>query len=251
VNPSVPRLEGHVARRVLVNCRTRPGNLAHLLPTPLRLQIVEGQAIFGLCWIRLESVRLAGWPRWTGLSMDNLAHRIAVEWTEAGQVRTGVHIFRRETSLGLAAWTSGRVVPGPMNLGHFDARETGEAWNLDLRTPDSEADVDLATRTADRVPTDSVFHSMEGLRSFLEAGAVGWSANRTGDCIEAMHMAVERFQVQPLEVRHLRCRWFERQLGDAEWCVDSAVRMEPTGVRWMHAGAFATAGRDRANVTIQ
>jgi hypothetical protein len=211
---------------------------------------MEGEAIFGLCWIRLESVRLSGWPRWSGLSMDNLAHRIAVEWTEAGQVRTGVYIFRRETSLGLAAWSSGRVVPGAMRLAMFNSEESPDTWNLELRTPRSEADVDLAARISDGVSSDSVFGSMEGLQSFLEAGAIGWSENRRGDRIEAVHMAMDRFRVRPLEVGRLHCRWFDRQLANRRWHVDSAVLMEPTGVRWSEVGSFAVGKRQPSTPRI-
>ena len=52
----------------------------------------------GICLIRLEQMRPAGLPSFCGLSSENAAHRIAVEWQEpAGAWREGVYIPRRDT----------------------------------------------------------------------------------------------------------------------------------------------------------
>ena len=49
----LPNLEGLVERRLLVNYRVDPEVATRLLPSPFRLQLVNGWAVAGICLIRL------------------------------------------------------------------------------------------------------------------------------------------------------------------------------------------------------
>src|ERR1041384_6121900 len=80
----LPILNGEIDRRILVNYRCEPNIAARLLPAPLRPQLVNGWAMMGICLIRLTQIRPRGLPAWTGLSSENAAHRIAVEWDDGG-----------------------------------------------------------------------------------------------------------------------------------------------------------------------
>jgi hypothetical protein len=72
---------------------------------------VRGFAVGGICLIWLREIRPDGWPAVTGLRSDNAAHRIAVEWDDNGQVRTGLYIPRRDTSSMVNALLGGRMNP--------------------------------------------------------------------------------------------------------------------------------------------
>ena len=93
----LPRIQGEIERRLLINYRVTPEAAAALLPSPFRPQLVNGHAVAGICLIRPGSLRPVGTPRWTGLRSENAAHRIAVEWDGADGVHTGVYIRRRDT----------------------------------------------------------------------------------------------------------------------------------------------------------
>jgi hypothetical protein len=96
-----PKVHGVIRRRLLVNFRVDPAVVAALLPAPFRPKRHDGWAVAGICLIRLEEIRPKGFPRLAGLSSENAAHRIAVEWDEGGTTREGVYIPRRDTgSLG-------------------------------------------------------------------------------------------------------------------------------------------------------
>ena len=60
------------------------------------LWFVAGMA--GICLIRLRHIRPRVLPWWMGISSENAAHRIAVQWESEGQVREGVYVVRRDTS---------------------------------------------------------------------------------------------------------------------------------------------------------
>src|SRR6266508_3393522 len=85
----LPVIRGVIDRRILVNFRCDASVLASLVPPPFRLKLVRGFGMAGICLIRLQRVG----PRWLpgafGLASENAAHRIAVEWDEAGDRREG------------------------------------------------------------------------------------------------------------------------------------------------------------------
>src|ERR1700676_284336 len=91
----IPIIRGTMDRRILVNFRVDPGVLAKLLPEPFRPKVVNGYGLAGICLIRLKHLRPRLFPRAFGVSSENAAHRIAVEWNEDGELREGVFVPRR------------------------------------------------------------------------------------------------------------------------------------------------------------
>ena len=97
----IPTIRGIIDRRILANFRVDPDAIRRVLPPPFRPKLIRGQAIAGICLIRLKQVRPAflpplpvlgrDWGRGLrlGLASENAAHRIAVECDEDGQTRAG------------------------------------------------------------------------------------------------------------------------------------------------------------------
>src|SRR5258708_17977515 len=105
----IPVIKGIIKRRLLVNFRADPAVVQRILPQPFRPKLHRGHALVGICLIRMEQIRPAGLPAALGLSSENAAHRIAVEWTDAAALqREGAFIPRRDTgsSLNLEAGLS-------------------------------------------------------------------------------------------------------------------------------------------------
>ena len=94
---NLPVLAGVVDRRLLINYSVDPGVIAAILPRPFRPQLVRGRAVAGICLIRLRNMRPAGLPSWIGLTSENAAHRVAVEWDGPDGIRNGVYIPRRDS----------------------------------------------------------------------------------------------------------------------------------------------------------
>src|SRR5947207_1492248 len=93
----LPSIRGVIDRRILANWHVDPAALAPLLPEPFRPQVVKGYGVAGICLIRLKRIRPGFLPPLFGVSSENAAHRIAVEWDADGRVRHGVYIPRRDT----------------------------------------------------------------------------------------------------------------------------------------------------------
>src|SRR5690606_15197977 len=92
-----PTIRGIIDRRSLVNYRVDPDALRKVFHEPFRPQLVGGVGIGGICLIRLKQVRPRHLPAFLGISSENAAHRIAVEWEQDGRLQTGVYIPRRDT----------------------------------------------------------------------------------------------------------------------------------------------------------
>src|SRR3982751_610618 len=121
----LPVIQGVIDRRILVNYRCAPDALRPLLPAPFRPKLVNGWGMGGICLIRLRHVRPRGFPAALGVSSENAAHRIAVEWDDAGGVvREGVYIPRRDSSSQLNHLLGGRLFPGVHHHAKFDVNES-------------------------------------------------------------------------------------------------------------------------------
>ena len=126
----IPTIRGVIDRRILVNFRADPSVLARLLPSPFRPKLVDGVGMAGVCLIHLKDIRPKFLPPLFGISSENAAHRIAVEWEQSGEPREGVFIPRRDTSSRLNTLLGGRLFPGVHHHATFRCarRATSTEW---------------------------------------------------------------------------------------------------------------------------
>lgn len=218
----LPVVTGVIARRVLVNFRAKPEIIMPLLLAPFRPKVVHGWAIAGICLIRLEQLRPKGLPAALGISTENAAHRIAVEWEYEGKTREGVFVPRRETNTTAIALTGGRLFPGEHHKAHFETVESNERVELTITTEDGLADVKVAARVIDQVMTGSIFQNLAEASKFFCDGSVGYSPNqRTGE-VEVMELRIPHWEMQPLQVEQAHSAWF----ADRTWFPEGALELD-------------------------
>jgi len=207
----LPVIAGTIHRRVLVNYRCDPSALAALLPPPFRPKLVSGFGVAGICLIRLHDIRPRGLPAFVGISSENAAHRIAVEWTDAaGTVREGVYIPRRDSSSLLNHLAGGRVFPGVHHRATFDVAETDTTVRVDLRSNDGDTAVHVDGEVAADLPSGSIFPSVEAASEFFRGGSVGFSpAAGDGSAVDGMELRTKQWHVTPLAVREVRSSFFD------------------------------------------
>ena len=186
----------------------RPEGLAALLPEPFRPKLVHGFGMAGICLIRLEKVRPRGLPAFVGLSSENAAHRIAVEWTEQGRCCQGVYIPRRDTNVWLNRLLGGRLFPGWHHAADFVVEDDGDRVALALISRDGETALNVTGRSAAKLPASSVFGSLEEASEFFQTGAVGWSRASRPGCCEGLELACEQWSAQPFAVEAVTSSYF-------------------------------------------
>jgi uncharacterized protein YqjF (DUF2071 family) len=230
----LPVIQGIIDRRVLLNWHVDPVPLSRILPPPFRPQLVNGFGIAGVCLIRLKEIRPKFLPRGFGLSSENGAHRIAVEWDEEGERKVGVYIPRRDTNSRMNVLAGGRLFPGLHHHASFDVKEDADGIRIDLKSADASTRVTVEGRPASSLPAGSVFGSLEEASAFFEAGSLGFSATNTPGCYDGLELRCEDWQVQPLEVMQAESSFFsEANFPAGSAAFDCALLMRGVKHQWI------------------
>lgn len=207
----IPAIRGVIDRRILVNFQVDPEVLAKFLPAPFSPKLVSGSGIAGVCLIRLKEIRPRLVPSLCGISSENAAHRIAVEWTSRGQLHEGVYIPRRDTTSRLNTFLGGRLFPGFHHAARFDVDEEGDSYSVTLRSKDEQVRLEVAGRVVDELPQDSVFSSLEEASVFFERGSVGYSATPNPGRFDGLELKSLSWRVEPLAVERVYSSFFSNE----------------------------------------
>ena len=205
----IPVIKGIIKRRLLVNFRADPAVVQRTLPEPFRPKLHRGHSLVGICLIRLEQIRPAGLPGALGLASENAAHRIAVEWTDAGEVeREGVFIPRRDTDSFLNRVAGGRLFPGEHHPARFSVMDIGSHIELSMRSLDGTASVRVVGDHADTLPASSCFSSLAEASGFFEGGSLGYSVTRDADRLDGLLLRSLDWRIRAFAVTEVDSSFF-------------------------------------------
>lgn len=208
---NIPAIKGIIRRRILLNYRVSPEAVERLLPGNFRPKIFNGHAIAGICLIRLEQVRPKMLPAWLGVSSENTAHRIAVEWEDAeGQVREGVFVPRRDTDSLFNSIAGGRIFPGVHHHSEFQVQDAGGKISLSVKATDGEAPlVEIEAEETEDFPASSIFKSLEESSRFFEKGCIGYSSRPDSCVLDGLLLKVPEWRVASLAINKVRSSFFD------------------------------------------
>lgn len=221
-------MEGTIAHRLLLNHTADPAAVAPLLPSGLRPQLVDGDALIGVCVLRLRGLRPAGLPRWTSVTTDAAAHRVAVEWDGPEGTEVGVWIVRRDSAQRLPVLAGGRLFPGVHGAARMDVSDDGTRLSVHLAAADG-AEV-WATTAPPSSWSSRSFASPEEASAFFAAGRLGWSADHRGR-IEGLELCTEGWRADPVDAE-ARVSLFDDLLPADSWRFDHALLLRDLPVRW-------------------
>ena len=228
----IPTIQGIIDRRILINYQVEAEVLADYLPKPFRPKLVKGKGVAGICLIRLTEIRPKGLPAALGISSENGAHRIAVEWNEDGKVKEGVYIPRRDTSSRMNAWAGGRIFPGVHHLASFDVKESKGCYDVSFVSDD---DTSLAIRAheTEKWNTKSLFDNLASVSDFFEQGSLGYSPD--ANCFEGLELKTYNWSMSSLEVESVHSSFFnDRNIFPEESVVfDHALLMRNIRHEWI------------------
>jgi hypothetical protein len=204
----LPKVHGVIRRRLLVNFRAEPAVIQRHLPAPFRPKLHDGQAVAGICLIRLEQIRPKRFPRMLGLSSENAAHRIAVVWDDDNGPHEGVYIPRRDTGSLMNHLVGGRLFPGEHERASFSVQDSDDRIALAMTSADGRVRVDVAGRTSAELPTTSIFRTLAEASSFFEPGSIGYSATASGTRLDGVSLQTHGWKVAPLAIERVYSSYF-------------------------------------------
>ena len=234
MNLALPTMHGIIDRRMLINFRVRPELIAPILPAFFRPKLVKGWAMAGICLIRLKDIRPKGLGTTFGVSSENAAHRIAVEWDDNGATREGVFIPRRDTSSTLQSVVGGRIFPGIHHRADFVVDETDDEYRLEMKSRSDTTHVRLHARRAKQLSSGSIFDSLDQASDFFARGSAGYSATENPRCCDGLELFTAGWQVEPLDVVTVESSFFNNReafpSGTVEF--DCALMMRNISHEW-------------------
>ncbi|MDF2932847.1 MAG: hypothetical protein K0R36_2178 [Chryseobacterium sp.] len=202
----IPTIHGYIDRRILINFTADPQLVEKILPYPFRPKIYKDKAIVGICLIRLKDIKPKGFPDFLGINSENGAHRIAVEWNEDDEVKSGVYIPRRDTSLQLNTLVGGRIFPGKHYLAKFNVDEKNGNYHIDFKSSDNTK-ISIDAKETQTFNKNSIFESLENASDFFEKGDLGYSPNKNK--FDGLRLNAYKWQVKPLDVSEVKSSFFE------------------------------------------
>jgi hypothetical protein len=168
-----------------------------------------GKGIAGICLIRLKQVRPRFLPSFLGISSENAAHRIAVEWDENGETKQGVYIPRRDTSSRLNTVVGGRLFPGVHHHAQFRVHEQDGHLSLVMDSDDDNTHVAVEGHATNDWPEGSVFDSLKEASRFFECGSLGYSATRKSGEYDGLELRTFNWNVEALAVERIESSFFD------------------------------------------
>jgi hypothetical protein len=239
----IPILQGMIKRRMLINFRVDADVMQKLLPAPFRPKLHKGHAIAGICLIRLEDIRPAGFPAFLGFSSENAAHRMAVEWDDpSGGQQEGVFIPRRDTGSRLNHLTGGRIFSGEHHLAAFRVADDGTRVDFTMESCDKTVSVRVRGFDSDVLPSSSRFASLAESSHFFECGSLGYSVTRQPHRLDGLRLKTTEWRVRALSIGQVESSYFADPLrfpaGSIEF--DHALIMRDIPHEWHQTADLAT-----------
>lgn len=229
----IPTIQGIIDRRILINYKVDKKVLTKILPEPFRPKLVDNKGIVGICLIRLKNIRPMSFPKNIGISSENGAHRITVEWNENGELKEGVYIPRRDTSSKLNSLAGGTIFPGVHHSADFSVQENQGNYEVSFKSKDNTSLSIKAKETSEWNP-DSVFKNLEAASDFFKNGAVGYSPNKTDNKYDGLELKTFNWKVTPLKVSDVKSSFFdnEKLFPKASIEFDNALLMKGINHEW-------------------
>ncbi len=204
----IPKIKGIIDRRILINYQVDKSALENYLPKPFKPKLVKGKGIAGICLIRLKEIRPKGLPKQIGISSENGAHRIAVEWIENGELKEGVYIPRRDTSSKLNSLAGGTIFPGVHHLAEFSVNESEGNYKIAFVSHDKTS-LSIEAKETNNWNNKSVFESLDCVSDFFENGSVGYSPDKNN--FEGLELRAYNWKVSLLDVKNVKSSFFENE----------------------------------------
>ena len=229
----ISKIKGTIDRRILINYQVDEAALINYLPKPFKPKLVNGKGIAGICLIRLKEIRPKGLPSFIGISSENGAHRIAVEWIENGEIKEGVYIPRRDTSSKLNALAGGTIFPGIHHLAEFKVEEANGKYEVGFVSDDNTS-LSIRAKETNTWNKDSVFENLSCLSDFFEDGSIGYSPSKENE-YDGLELKTDNWKVSLLDVEKVSSSFFEDESIFPKGAVkfDNALLMKDIEHEWI------------------
>ena len=232
---NIPEITGIIDRRILINYRVNKDILDKYLPDPFKPKTYRGYGIVGICLIRLKEIRPLYIPKLFGISSENGAHRIAVEWRQGHSRKEGVYIPRRDTSSTINFLAGDRIFPGKHHHSKFQVEEQLGNYKVFFENKDKTY-LKIEAHESDNWNEHSIFSNIEEASDFFQTGSLGyspWKNNFIG-----LELHTHNWEVSALKISNVDSSFFDNKQVFPEGSItfDNALLMKNIHHSWIQKG---------------
>ncbi len=109
----------------------------------------------------------------------------------------------------LSPFAGGRLFPGEHHHAAFEVHDDGDHIDLKMRAKDDGVSVEVRARAADRLPSTSVFTSVDEASTYFAGGSVGYSAKGEPGRLDGIKLVTTDWKVGALDVETVRSTYFD------------------------------------------
>ena len=133
-------------------------------------------------------------------------------WDEEGETREGVFIQRRDTNSSLNYLAGGRIFPGEHHQAEFAVAESASEIKLEMESKDGQVKVNISGEVDSRLPSSSIFSSLDDASHFFKTGSVGFSVTSDPSRLDGLKLQTNAWKVEPLRVADVYSSYFSDEL---------------------------------------
>jgi hypothetical protein len=128
----------------------------------------------------------------------------------------------------------GRLFPGHHHRARFDVREAAGDVRVAFASADGTAAVRAHVRTVAEWRPTTLFADLVQASDFFRRGAVGYSATRSGRCLDRLELRTSQWRVEPVEVCDAYSTFFAdpKRFPPGSATLDGALLMRDVPVTW-------------------
>ena len=238
---NIPTIQGIIKRRILVNYRADESVIQKLLPVRFRPKLHNGEAVVGICLIRLEHARPKFMPEFLGFASENAAHRIAVVWEDEDDItQEGVYVPRRDTDSLINTTVGGKLFSGVYHRAKFKVEENENELDFEMKSADQKIAVSFTGEISDDFPKTSIFSSLNEASKFFEAGSLGFSAAKNIKKLDGIVLQIDDWKVSPFKITSVHSSFYDDELIFPKNSIefDHALYMHNIAHEWHSAKSF-------------
>jgi hypothetical protein len=188
--------------------------LLPLLPPGLILDVFEGFGFLAVAMVQTQNLRPAFLPRILGQDFILAGYRIFARFPAAkGRTLRGLRILRSDANRRAMVWGGNLLTHYQYRLAKAEVRATPEKLEIEITTPDAEADVQVSAQlktTADAPPVGSPFPDLHQARLFAGPLPFTFDYERQTRSIIVIEGVREDWKPIPVAVKVMRMTFLDR-----------------------------------------
>jgi hypothetical protein len=190
-----------------------PEILQSLLPNGLVLDLFRGHALLAVALVQTERLRPSFLPAAMGHDFFLCGYRIFTRLGKGAQTKRGLRILRSDTDHKWMVRAGNLLTHYNYRLCEATLEESGREIRWTIRTPRSEADLDVVARLSDQpalLPNSSPFASLAEARRFAGPLPYTFDYEEATDSIIGICAIRQKWVPQPVAVEVRRNTFLEQ-----------------------------------------